>query len=270
MTRRDSPDLRFDQAARPRLVGRPIASGVARMPFRCPESGLASLSRSRAPHANRLWPRPKPGPRPGRRSAQLAGLNCLVPALERQCSARLAGKASRLAARRMRFRRWRAEGPVRRASPGGSEQSEPGRSHGERASGSRATHHLDRHAGVQPPGSAQQPPQGPRVRRVGGQAQLLRHHGLGRSGGELRHLPAKGAARGDRRPPRVARVGAAGRLGQAAGFSIVAERVQFLGTRKVAEGDGLTTPGSDVPADTADFDQAAAGGGFAADDDLPF
>jgi hypothetical protein len=38
--------------------------------------------------------------------------------------------------------------------------------------------------------------------------------------------------------------------------------------RKAAEGDG-TAPESDVPADTADFEGAAAGAGFANDDDLP-
>jgi single-strand DNA-binding protein len=58
--------------------------------------------------------------------------------------------------------------------------------------------------------------------------------------------------------------------GKRQAISIVAERVQFLGTRDAGEGDGRTTPESDVPADTADFDQAAAGGGFANDDDLPF
>jgi single-strand DNA-binding protein len=52
--------------------------------------------------------------------------------------------------------------------------------------------------------------------------------------------------------------------------SIVAERVQFLGTRDATEDDGRAVPESDVPADAADFEQAATGGGFANDDDLPF
>jgi single-strand DNA-binding protein len=52
--------------------------------------------------------------------------------------------------------------------------------------------------------------------------------------------------------------------------SIVAERVQFLGTRDAAEGDGRAVPQTDVPTDTAEFDHAAAGGGFPNDDDLPF
>ena len=51
--------------------------------------------------------------------------------------------------------------------------------------------------------------------------------------------------------------------------SIVAERVRLLGTREAAEGDGRTAPERDVPADTADFEQAATGGGFANDFDLP-
>jgi hypothetical protein len=46
--------------------------------------------------------------------------------------------------------------------------------------------------------------------------------------------------------------------------------VQFLGTGRASEGDGRTTLEGDGPAETADFEQAAAGGGFAADDDLPF
>jgi hypothetical protein len=45
--------------------------------------------------------------------------------------------------------------------------------------------------------------------------------------------------------------------------------VQFLGTRDVAEGDGRAVPQSEVPADVADFEHAAAGVGVA-DDDLPF
>jgi single-strand DNA-binding protein len=51
--------------------------------------------------------------------------------------------------------------------------------------------------------------------------------------------------------------------------SIVAERVQFLGTRNAGEGEGRAAPESEVPADAADFEHAAAGG-FANDDDLPF
>jgi hypothetical protein len=65
-------------------------------------------------------------------------------------------------------------------------------------------------------------------------------------------------------------VGAAGRLGQAGGDLHRAERVQFLGTRDLAQGDGRTAPESDVPADAAECESAAAGSGFADDDDLPF
>jgi single-strand DNA-binding protein len=51
---------------------------------------------------------------------------------------------------------------------------------------------------------------------------------------------------------------------------IVADSVQFLGSREGGEngGSGRFTPQSDVPADTADFEPAPAGGG--SDDDIPF
>ena len=50
---------------------------------------------------------------------------------------------------------------------------------------------------------------------------------------------------------------------------IIADSVQFLGSREGGENGGRFTPQSDVPADTADFTQApvAAGG---SDDDIPF
>ena len=50
---------------------------------------------------------------------------------------------------------------------------------------------------------------------------------------------------------------------------IIADSVQFLGSRDGAENGGRFTPLSDVPADTADFQTAPAGGG-AGDDDIPF
>jgi len=50
---------------------------------------------------------------------------------------------------------------------------------------------------------------------------------------------------------------------------IIAESVQFLGSREGSENGGRFTPQSDVPADTADFNKAPAGAG-AADDDIPF
>jgi single-strand DNA-binding protein len=51
---------------------------------------------------------------------------------------------------------------------------------------------------------------------------------------------------------------------------IVADSVQFLGSREGGEngGSGRFTPQSDVPADTADFEPAPTGGG--SDDDIPF
>jgi single-strand DNA-binding protein len=55
---------------------------------------------------------------------------------------------------------------------------------------------------------------------------------------------------------------------------IVADSVQFLGSRDGGENGGRFTPQSDVPADTGDFQPApaagAACGGGAADDDIPF
>jgi single-strand DNA-binding protein len=50
---------------------------------------------------------------------------------------------------------------------------------------------------------------------------------------------------------------------------IVADSVQFLGSRENPENGGRFTPQSDVPADTSDFDKAPAGAGTA-DDDIPF
>ena len=49
---------------------------------------------------------------------------------------------------------------------------------------------------------------------------------------------------------------------------IVADSVQFLGSREGGENGSRFTPQSDVPADTADFQQAPASGG--GDDDIPF
>jgi len=57
---------------------------------------------------------------------------------------------------------------------------------------------------------------------------------------------------------------------------IVANRVQFLGSRDGSGGEGSSnggfSPRSDVPADTSDFAGAPAGGGSGggADDDIPF
>ena len=53
---------------------------------------------------------------------------------------------------------------------------------------------------------------------------------------------------------------------------IIADAVQFLGSRDDAGngGNGRFQPQSDVPADTSDYQMAPAGGGSAADDDIPF
>ena len=49
---------------------------------------------------------------------------------------------------------------------------------------------------------------------------------------------------------------------------IIADSVQFLGSRDGGENGGRFAAQSDVPADTGDFAKAPAGG--AADDDIPF
>jgi single-strand DNA-binding protein len=64
--------------------------------------------------------------------------------------------------------------------------------------------------------------------------------------------------------------------GKRQAVSIVANSVQFLGSRDGSGGGGNGngfTPSSDVPADTSDYEGAPAGGGTGgggADDDIPF
>jgi single-strand DNA-binding protein len=50
---------------------------------------------------------------------------------------------------------------------------------------------------------------------------------------------------------------------------IIADSVQFLGSREGSENGGRFTPQSDVPADTGDFQTAPASPG-GSDDDIPF
>src|SRR4051794_5121794 len=60
--------------------------------------------------------------------------------------------------------------------------------------------------------------------------------------------------------------------GKRQSIDIIADSVQFLGSPQGAENGGnggRFTPQTDVPADTADFDQAPVGG-QSADDDIPF
>jgi single-strand DNA-binding protein len=52
-------------------------------------------------------------------------------------------------------------------------------------------------------------------------------------------------------------------------IDIIADSVQFLGSREGGENGGRFTPQSDVPADTGDFQQAPVGAG-GSDDDIPF
>ena len=50
---------------------------------------------------------------------------------------------------------------------------------------------------------------------------------------------------------------------------IIADSVQFLGSREGGENGGRFTPQTDVPADTSDFESAPAGA-KSGDDDIPF
>src|SRR3954465_9284202 len=51
---------------------------------------------------------------------------------------------------------------------------------------------------------------------------------------------------------------------------IIADSVQFLGSREGGENGGRFTPQSDVPADTSDYASAPVAAGGTADDDIPF
>jgi single-strand DNA-binding protein len=57
--------------------------------------------------------------------------------------------------------------------------------------------------------------------------------------------------------------------GKRSAVEIIADSVQFLGSRDQGENGGRFTPQSDVPADTGDFQPAAAATGNS-DDDIPF
>jgi single-strand DNA-binding protein len=57
--------------------------------------------------------------------------------------------------------------------------------------------------------------------------------------------------------------------GKRSAVQIVADSVQFLGSRDSAENGGRFTPQSDVPADTGDFEPASSSAG-SSDDDIPF
>ncbi len=51
---------------------------------------------------------------------------------------------------------------------------------------------------------------------------------------------------------------------------IIADTIQFLGSRDGSDNGGRFTPQTDVPADTSDFQAAPASGGGNKDDDIPF
>ena len=85
-------------------------------------------------------------------------------------------------------------------------QHQPRRPHRQPHPRPRAPQPAPRHERLLAAPRVQHPPQEQR-RRVGGQAQLLRRHRLGRPRRELRPLPRQGPPGRDRRPPRVARMG---------------------------------------------------------------
>jgi single-strand DNA-binding protein len=61
--------------------------------------------------------------------------------------------------------------------------------------------------------------------------------------------------------------------GKRQAVEIVADSVQFLGSRDGSSGEGngsRFTAQSDIPADTSDFETASVGGGSGSDDDIPF
>ena len=127
----------------------------------------------------------------------------------------------------------------------------------------RAAPHAERHRRLQPPPRRQHAPQGWRDRRVDREAELLRHHRLGKPGRELRPVPRARAPGRDRRPPRVARVGGPGRNEAPGGrgdrrHRPVPRRPRRRGERGEPVRAGRRGRGSD-----ADF-------GAAADDDIPF
>ena len=70
----------------------------------------------------------------------------------------------------------------------------------------------------------------------------------------------------------MARVGGAGRDRKRQAVEIIANSVQFLGSRdeRPAAAATASTPQSDVPADTSDFEDSEPAGVGSSDDDIPF
>jgi single-strand DNA-binding protein len=56
--------------------------------------------------------------------------------------------------------------------------------------------------------------------------------------------------------------------GKRQSVDIIADSVQFLGSRDAAQGNGVVE--SDLPADTSDFQPSGVASGGSADDDIPF
>ena len=92
----------------------------------------------------------------------------------------------------------------------------------------------------------------------------------GAQGENCANYLSKGRPGRGRRPPRVARVGGQGGPAKRQNVEIIANTVQFLGSRDGSGGNGQRLhPQSDVPADTSDFEAPASGGG-GSEDDIPF
>ena len=118
----------------------------------------------------------------------------------------------------------------------------------------------ERHVRLQAAHRLQHPAQEQRDRRVGGQAQLLRRHGLGRAGRELRPLPRQGPAG---RASTAASSGASGRTRTATSASRSRSSPTPCSSSAAATtarggGGGGFTPRSDVPVDNRDFQPAGA------------
>ena len=121
--------------------------------------------------------------------------------------------------------------------------------HREPHEGPGAPLHPQRDVHLQASDRRQHAPQGPSG-PVGRQAQLLRRHGLGPAGRELRHLPPEGPPGRHRRPPRVARVGRHRRLRQAPGRRDRRRHASSswaAATTTAAATGSRFTPESDVP-----------------------
>ena len=130
-------------------------------------------------------------------------------------------------------------------------QHQPRRPRREPDAGPRAAAHAERDGRLQAPHRREHAPEGPRHRRVGREAELLRRHRLGQPGRELRAVPLQGPARSrvDGRLDWREWEAQDGTKRQA--VEIIADSVQFLGSR----GDGEAAAASSCPPGAARRDR---------------